>query len=269
MNKTKIKFFEKIVKQNNILEIGINFLNILNEKFPNNTSLIVGGTPRDILLGNKINDIDIATNIPIDMIDTQFNTHDIGRNKEFFLTVVKWLGENIEVCNFRTENTYTNCRHPDNVQLVTTFEEDTKRRDFSVNSLGLDINGYIIDHNNGLSDLKNGIIRTVGNPQERFNEDYLRMIRCCRFTTRFGFVIHPDTLEAIQNNAEKINNVSKERIFDELFKMAKQTGTKFADSIMLLKATGLLKHILPDVDIMDQFEHSPEHHPEGFLVREI
>lgn len=246
--------FELIEKIN---QIGLNF------NFHNPETYIVGGAVRDIILSNNINDIDISTNIPVDILEKEFNTHDIGKNKDFSIIVVEYKNHNIEIANFRKDGIYENGRHPINVDLNATFKDDTNRRDFSINSLGLTNTGYVVDHHNGMTDLKYSIIRTVGDPNARFSEDFLRMLRAIRFASRLEFEIEENTMQAIKKHAHNITSVSAERITQELNKMASETGEKFANSLILMKESGLLKEILPEIDVMDQHEHSPDHHPEG------
>jgi len=224
---------------------------------------IVGGTVRDSILNRKSNDIDIATNAPIETIENIFKTHDIGKNKEFGVCVVEHGGKNYEVAHFRTDGEYSNGRHPDSVTLTSSLKEDTLRRDFTINGMAIDVNGGIVDHVGGQQDLALGVIRTIGDPNKRFQEDYLRMLRAVRFAATFLFDIEEETFNAIKENAHKIKLISSERIYKELYKMASCTGSLFADAISLLKRTNLLKEILPEIDQMDQFEHTEETHPEG------
>jgi tRNA nucleotidyltransferase/poly(A) polymerase len=244
----------------NALSKGMEIIKLLSEY---GEAYIVGGAVRDSLMNRIASDIDIATNVPMDKIESLFPTHDIGKNKVFGIVVVEYKDDHFEVAQFRTDGEYSDGRRPDNVVLGVTFEEDTKRRDFTINSMGLRKDYGVIDYHNGKCDIKNQIIRTVGDPKERFAEDYLRMLRAIRFASRMDFVIENDTMEAIQELAHNITKVAQERIAKELFKMAEQTGERFAYSMELLKTSNLLKYILPEVDILDQFPHDLDTHPEG------
>ena len=226
-------------------------------------ALIVGGSVRDMILGHEPHDFDIATNIPISKIETIFNCHDIGANKTFGIICVNVNGFTFEIANYRTDAAYTDGRHPDSVKIVKSFKEDSARRDLTINALGMDKNGNIIDHWNGQNDIKNRIVRMVGNPFERLREDKLRLLRVVRFAVKLDFEIDPITFDAIKQFAKDLNQISPERIRDELFKMADLGGVKFAKAITLLDETGLLMEILPEIVKLKECEHNPIWHPEG------
>lgn len=151
----------------------------------------------------------------------------------------------------------------DTVKIGVSFKDDVSRRDFTINSMGIDAKGNIIDHFGGGQAIKDKLIKTVGDPDKRFGEDNLRMIRAVRFSSRLGFGIEDKTMKSIQKHAKNIVKVSPERITKELLKMASQSGTKFADAIIQLDKSGLLVHILPEIVKMKEFEHEQTHHPEG------
>ncbi len=211
---------------------------------------LVGGSVRDLLLKRTITDWDFTTNATPDQIleifpeafyDNQFGT--VGIPLEDPQTSQKFV---MEVTTFRTENGYSDNRHPENVQWGKSLQEDVTRRDFTINALALDITkDEIIDLVNGREDLKNRIIRTVGNPDERFKEDALRLIRAIRFATQLGFQIEEHTLLSIKNDANLLQNISQERIRDELLKII---GSEYPyEGLLLLKNTGLLEYILPEL----------------------
>ena len=260
-----MKNWNELLEKSPMLKIGIEVLEILG-----GNSLIVGGTPRDLITGEKEpEDIDIATNVPMDKIKSLFKTFDLGRSEEFGIIVINYKDVLIEIAQFRTESDeYSNSRHPDSVEYGNgiTFKQDASRRDFSVNSLGLDSKGNIIDHFGGLKSIKNKVIKTVGNPDKRFKEDALRLIRAVRFSSRLGFDIEPETKKSIQKHSKDILKVSPERITAEILKMAKQSGNKFADAIILLDEVGLLEHILPEIVKSKSLPHTLSHHPEGPFV---
>lgn len=256
MLKTGIDIIEKILSIGK--DIGMD----------NPLAYIVGGTIRDIITGDKEpDDIDIATNVPIDELEKHFKTHDIGANKDFGIIVVQQDGENFEIANFRADGQYSDGRRPDDVEIVMDFEKDAERRDFTINAMGVDKDGNIIDYFDGKGDIKNKIVKTVGDPEKRFQEDYLRMWRAVRFASRMGFQIDKATMDAIKSNSEKTRGLAVERIYKEIKKMAGQSGSKFADAIETLIDTGLLQYILPEIIQMDDFEHSVEHHPEGNVLQ--
>ena len=228
---------------------------------------IVGGAVRDIVLGDKPHDIDIATNVPVDKISKVFKTHDIGQSRDFGIVTINHEGENFEVANFRTDGVYKDGRKPESVKIVLDFKTDAGRRDITINSMGIDKDGNIIDHFGGQEDIKNKVIRTVGNPNDRLEEDRLRMMRIVRFSSKLGFDIDPKTKEALKDFAPKIKDISIERITDELLKNASYGGEKFAKAIETLDEVGILKEILPEVTKLKEFEHTETSHPEGGVWR--
>jgi len=255
-----IKDFSEYQHKNPYLKKAVEVLKILEE---HGKAYIVGGAVRDIVLGKDFDDVDIATNVPMDKIEELFPTHDIGANKDFGVVVIEYKGENIEVAQFRSDGTYTDGRRPDKIEIVPDFKDDASRRDFTINSLGLDSDGNIIDYFDGMKDIKNKVLRTVGNPSDRFGEDYLRMLRAVRFSSRLGFKLDPETKKAIRQGSQNINDIAGERIQKELVKMAKQEGSKFADAVVELDETGLLDEILPEVVKLKEFKHNLKFHPEG------
>lgn len=239
---------------------GLEILKILSDY---GESYIVGGAVRDKLLGIEPKDIDISTNVPMEKIESLFETHDIGKNKDFGVIVIKYKGFNFEIAQFREESDYQDYRHPNNVVLGVNFETDTKRRDFTINSIGMDCSGDIIDYHNGQEDISKKIIKAVGDPCERLTEDPLRMLRAIRFASRFDYRIDNHTFNSIKNCSHLIQHISPERINNELFSMASQIGQKFANSIKMLRETGLLYYILPEVHRYKGMPHNKETHPEG------
>lgn len=257
-----IKDWEKYVKRIPMLKVAIEVMKKL-QKYGD--IYIVGGAVRDIITGEKSpDDIDLATNIDPEIIEDNFKIFDIGKNKDFGVTVIKYKGFEFEIAQFRTDN-YQNelGKGASTVKIISNFKDDAARRDFQINAIAVDSEGNIIDHFEGIKAIQNKIIKTVGDPKERFKEDNVRMLRAVRFSSRLGFDIDKETSSAIQDMAQNIENVAPERIVKELLKMADQSGDKFADAIMKMKDTGLLKYILPEVLKLDDFEHDEENHPEG------
>lgn len=177
----------------------------------------VGGSVRDFLLDKPIHDIDIATSATPEEIKTIFSvTIDVGI--EHGTVIVRYQGESYEVTTFRVEGEYSDYRRPDQVSFVRKLEEDTLRRDFTINALAIDAKGNVFDYHGGVKDLKGQLIRAVGNPHERFEEDALRMLRALRFATQLGFTIDQSTMTAIQQLANLIENIAMERIQIEFTK---------------------------------------------------
>jgi poly(A) polymerase len=168
----------------------------------------------------------------------------------------------VEVATFRSDIGYSDGRHPDRVVYSKTPQEDAQRRDFTINGLLMrHDNGEVLDFVGGQKDLRAGIIRAIGDPERRFAEDKLRMMRAVRFAARFGFEIEPATFHAVQRHAAEIQRVSTERIREELTKMLTEGAARRAFELM--DETGLLAQVLPEITAMKGVEQPPEFHPEG------
>ena len=183
---------------------------------------IVGGAVRNALLNKKINDYDICSNaLPEDIrkifLENNYKVIETGI-KHGTVTVVN-NNSSFEITTFRIDGDYLDNRHPSDVNFSLSLEEDLKRRDFTVNALACDINGNVLDFHNGIKDLHDKIIRTVGDANKRFNEDALRMLRAIRFSACLGFEIEQETKNAIMSNINLIKNVSIERINQEMNKI--------------------------------------------------
>lgn len=214
---------------------------------------LVGGALRDAVLQKNIKDWDFATNAEPEKIQSLFE-HAFYDNTFGTVGVPTENYGNVEITTFRSESAYSNKRHPDAVTWGKTIEEDLQRRDFTINAMALEVTGdekqvtsdHIIDPYNGQEDLKNQVIQTVGSPIQRFSEDALRMLRAIRFACQLSFTIEDGTFQAIKANAELIQHVSGERIWLELYKIL---GSEFPyEGFMLLKNTGLLKQIIPELE---------------------
>lgn len=213
---------------------------------------VVGGCVRDLLRKAEPEDWDVATNAKPEEIRKVF-PKSFYENK--FLTVTVQTGSDnqklkeIEVTSYRSEAKYTDKRHPDEVKFAKTIEEDLARRDFTVNAIALapKTRGYeIIDPFDGQKDLKAKILKAVGNPDDRFGEDALRMMRALRFASTLGFKIDKKTADAVKKNGSLLEAISKERIRDELLKIV--MSERAAEGIELLRETGLLKYIVPELE---------------------
>jgi poly(A) polymerase len=223
-------------------------------------AFIVGGAVRDMVMGLEPKDYDIATDASPEEVERLFErVHPVGAKFGVSLII---MGENTyEVAMFRKDGVYEDGRRPAGVDRSDEIG-DVKRRDFTINALLYDpADDRIIDHVGGVGDIENRIIRTVGDPFLRFDEDRLRMLRAVRFAARFGFAIESGTMEAIRANARHISSVSPERIGEELAKMF--TGQHPDSSLALLDESGLLERVLPEVAAMKAVEQQPEYHPEG------
>jgi putative nucleotidyltransferase with HDIG domain len=218
----------------------------LIKKFRENNAeiYIVGGAVRDLILKREVKDWDFTTNLTPEEMQKIFPKNSFYNNKFGTISVVD--GDDIfEVTTFRTERGYSDARHPDEVKWGKTLEEDLQRRDFTINAMALDWDNKLIDLYCGQKDLEDKLIGTVGNPDERFGEDALRMMRAIRIASQIGFLIEEKTFESIQKNTVLIQKIAGERIRDELFKILLSPNP--SDGIILLKNSGLLKEIIPEL----------------------
>jgi len=205
-------------------------------------ALLAGGCVRDMLLGRRASDYDVATDAHPEQVAHLFRrTLKVGA--KFGVVIVLLQNQKVEVATFRTEAGYADGRHPSHVSFASAAE-DAARRDFTINGMFYDpLTRRVIDHVDGQRDLKKRIVRTIGDPADRFAEDYLRMLRAIRFSTKLGFKIHPTTLSAIRRNADKITAISGERIATELEGILVDPSR--AAGASLLVATGLAEAIFP------------------------
>lgn len=225
-------------------------------------AFLVGGGVRDLLLGRAPKDWDVATDALPARIETLFpKTVAIG--KAFgIITVVPDQGNPVEVATYRADSPYADGRRPESV-VFTNAREDARRRDFTINALFLDpATGEIRDYVGGRADLDAHRIRAIGDPTVRFAEDHLRLLRAVRFAATLGFAIESATFAAIQQLAPHIHRISAERIRDELFRLLTESR-KAGEALQLLRDSGLLKEILPEINAMVGVEQPPEFHPEG------
>jgi len=238
-----------------------------------------GGCVRDLLLGCEPADYDVATDATPQQVMQIFpETYAVG--EQFGVVLVPQFsgatgvsstssgqalapqGTTIEVATFRSDVGYSDGRHPDEVRFTKDPREDVQRRDFTINGMMLDpATNELLDFVGGQDDLKAGIIRAIGEPERRFEEDKLRMLRAVRFAARFNYQIEPATMAAIQKLAPKIHQVSAERVREELTKMLTEGQARRA--FELLDTTGLLPEVLPEIAAMKGVEQPPQYHPEG------
>ena len=175
----------------------------------------VGGCVRDSLLCTQPNDWDICTSARPEQTAALFS-HTVLTGAKYGTVTVIENGAAYEVTTFRTENGYSDHRHPEKIEFLNELEGDLSRRDFSINAMAADSDGNVIDLFDGLHDLRHGLIRCVGEPSERFTEDALRILRALRFASRLNFAIEPRTAQAIHALAPSLKNVANERIAKEL-----------------------------------------------------
>src|SRR6202166_852678 len=242
-----------------------------------------GGCVRDLLLSREPADYDVATDAtPYQVMQIFPQTYAVG--EQFGVVLIPRsptehapTGEDarrsttnssgnhkggVEVATFRSDVGYSAGRHPDEVRFTKEPREDVQRRDFTINGMMLDpATKEILDFVGGRDDLKGGIVRAMGDPERRFAEDKLRMLRAVRFAARFDYQIDPATLAAIQKLAPKIHQVSCERVREELTKMLTEGRARCA--FELLDTTGLLREVLPEIAAMKGVQQPPQYHPEG------
>ena len=192
----------------------------------------VGGSVRDVLLHRHVHDVDITTSAYPEEVKELFDKSIDTGIKHGTVTVL-YGGESYEITTFRTESGYQDFRRPDHVTFVQNLDEDLKRRDFTINALAMDMHGDIVDLFNGIEDLKNHIIRAVGNPEKRFHEDALRMMRAVRFMSQLEFKLEEKTEQAIKANHELLKKISVERIREEFVKMGLGPFSRQAFQIFL------------------------------------
>jgi len=234
---------------------------------------LVGGCVRDLLLGREPKDYDVATDATPEQVMVIFpETYAVGAQFGVVLVPapesasgsvdVARESRAVEVATFRSDIGSSDGRHPDEVRFSRDPREDVARRDFTINGMLLDpATDEVLDFVGGRKDLEAGIIRTIGDPERRFGEDKLRMLRAVRFAARFEYAIDSETFAAIQRMAGEIEVVSHERVRDELTRMLTEGHARRA--LLLLDESGLLRHILPEISAMHGVEQPPEFHPEG------
>jgi poly(A) polymerase len=224
------------------------------------TAYFAGGCVRDKLLGHEPKDYDIATSAtPAEVLKLFPGSNEVGAH--FGVVIAKHSGHHIEIATFRTDGSYKDGRRPETVTFSTP-EEDSKRRDFTINGLFEDPEtGEVIDHVGGLPDLDAKVVRAIANPTDRFREDSLRLLRAVRFSTTLGFPIESATLNAIKENAHLLDKLPPERIRDELSKTIVHPNRR--KGLELLVDTGLIDHFLPEILPLIGCEQPPEWHPEG------
>ena len=225
-------------------------------------AFLVGGCVRDILLGREPADFDVTTDARPEQV-LQLFPDGLAVGAQFGVVLISRNASKVEVAVFRHDVGYSDGRHPDQVVYAKTPQEDVSRRDFTINGLLMDpLDGNrVLDFVGGRDDLQAGIIRAIGDPERRFAEDKLRMLRAVRFAARFSYRIEEGTYSALCAQAGEIGAVSAERIRDELTRILTQGGA--GRGFVLLEETGLLGHVLPEIACLRGVQQPPEFHPEG------
>lgn len=216
---------------------------------------LIGGAVRDMIRGQVVEDFDFATNASPEEVMRLFRKV-IPTGIHHGTVIVLFRGHSFEVTTYRIDGAYSDNRRPDSVTFTPSLEEDLKRRDFTINAIALDpVSGTLIDPHNGMSDIRYGVIRTVGNPAERFSEDALRMLRAIRFSCTLSFQIDPETYSSIAPEVHRIGDVSPERISAELQRMMASPAP--SSGWRSIRSTGMIPYVLPEFDLPeDLFEHS-------------
>ena len=218
---------------------------------------IVGGCVRDLLMGRPAGDIDITTSALPAQTATAFNGYRIIETGIKHGTVTVLLdGESVEITTYRTEKGYTDSRHPDSVRFTSSLKEDCARRDFTINSICYSPQAGFVDYYDGMADISNAVVRCVGNPVQRFEEDALRVLRALRFASVLGFELEENTRQAVFCCAHQLENISAERIFTELSKLLCGKNVKK----VLLEYTEVLGVFIPELLPLKGFDQKNYHH---------
>jgi poly(A) polymerase len=222
---------------------------------------LVGGSVRDLLLGAKPKDFDVSTDARPERIMELFpKSGQVGAH--FGVVLVRDASAQVEVATFRSDHDYADGRRPASVHFESDPREDVLRRDFTINGLMMEAEtGKVLDYVGGRADLERRVVRAIGDPDARFREDHLRLVRAVRFAARLGFEIDSGTFEAIVRHHALILRVSAERVRDELTRILTEGGAR--RGFELLDASGMLAALLPEVAAMKGVGQPPEFHPEG------
>jgi tRNA nucleotidyltransferase (CCA-adding enzyme) len=257
--------WENALESSEELRVGLELMEKIMGLFPTGEIYIVGGVPRDLLMGNEIDDVDMATNISFEDLSKHFQLRNISKDDTQPVYTILYKNYAFDLAKFREDSQTAMGRQSNISTEVDSFERDTARRDISINSFGLDYKGRIVDHQGGLQDLQNKLIRAVGNAKERFKEDATRLLRVFRFAAKMDFDIEPETLNAAKELKHLLLNpklISQESISQEMYKAAK-SGRTLSNFLQKLTDAGILDDILPEFLSMSGMTHNPKYHPEG------
>lgn len=256
--------WHKELSINDELRTSVELMKEIKQLFPNKEIYIVGGVPRDLLLGIPVDDVDLATNIPFDELSKHFELRDISKAGSQPVHKLNYKGFSFDLAQFRKDSK-THGRANNVSTLTNSFKDDTDRRDLSQNAMGLTENGEVIDYQGGIDDMNNKVIRAVGDAKERFLEDASRILRVARFAAKAGFQIEEKTKQAVIEMKHLLLDrtvISNEAISKEFYKAAK-SGQTLNNFLNTLIDVGILHDILPEFTAMDGMVHNIEHHPEG------
>ena len=228
------------------LDCGLELINKISDM--GYEAYLVGGAIRDLLLNKELHDIDITTSMPIELIEKNFNTEANG--KDFYSLTIKYKKYKFEITHFRRDLETLNHRHPI-VSDVKTLKEDSFRRDLTINQIAMDKNKNIIDYHNGIDDLNNKIIRMIGNPLKRFDEDALRILRCIYYYTKLDFDFDDETKEAIIKSKELLVYLSNERLFSYFINIFYDNNKK---GIQFIKDNNIFEYVLEYKRLADIFD---------------
>lgn len=234
---------------------AVKALNILNSA--GYEAWLVGGMVRDMLMDRPLGDIDITTSATPRQVTAAIDgcrTIDTGIKHGTVTVIID--GESIEITTYRTESGYSDSRHPDSVNFTSSLKEDCARRDFTINSICYNPAAGFVDYYGGMEDIKNGVIRCVGDPEQRFKEDALRILRAVRFASVLGFEIEPGTRQAVFSCANLLKNISVERIYTEFSKLLCGDSVKH----ILLEYTEVLAVFIPEIMHTKGFDQKNYHH---------
>lgn len=232
-------------------------------------AVLIGGVVRDAIRSQldpdipfRAEEVDIATEATPDQVQRAFpDWQAVEVGKSFgVLMLTTPHGQRYEIATYRTESDYDG-RRPGKVELVHSLKQDVQRRDFTINGLAAQLDGTVIDEVGGIEDLQRNCIRTIGDPEARFSEDFLRMLRAVRFACKLDADIEPSTADAIRKHASGLTSISQERIREELFKLLATSQSK--RGFEWLSELHLLLHILPEIENLKDVPQPPKHHPEG------
>lgn len=226
---------------------------ILEQLNKNGNGFLVGGAVRDLIMRRDPGDYDFATDIEysrLKKIFADYSPKEVGAH--FGILLIKVNGKSYEIARFRKEKGVYNSRHPKEIKFIDNIDEDLARRDFTMNALAYSEKIGVIDLYQGKTDIKNGIIRFVGDPNLRIEEDALRIMRAFRFISKLGFILDKKTAEAIHKKRKFLNKISKERIFDELSKIL--LGSYAKKALCEMKKLGILGFIIPEFKQMKTFK---------------
>lgn len=229
-------------------------------------ALIVGGAVRDLVMNRTVPDIDLATDMPLEMLSGLFSSQASGKSRRFGILGIRYQGARFEVSKM-CPGTKSQGQGPvSDERRQDLFRADALHRDFTINAMAMDRQGRVLDPLNGRQDIKNRIIRAVREPERVFNDDSLRLLRAVRFACTFGFEMDPRTFEGLRRSSLRITRAAPERTGMEIMKMASLPGKDFARALSLMEETYLLDRVLPEIGRLRYLEHNPLHHPEGGVL---